>query len=76
MRPTDQSGLNAIYEELESRIWLKNKEDQPKLKAERTNSNYELVLNEKSQDTWIKQVNKAKTVAVATETTGMNYMDA
>ena len=76
VRPTDQSGLNAIYEELEFRSWLKNKEDQPKIEEERINSNYELVLNEKDLDKWIKKVNKAKTVAVDTETTGLNYMDA
>ena len=76
VRPTDQSGLNAIYEELEFRSWLNNKEDQPKIEEERINSNYELVLNEKDLDKWIKKVTKAKTVAVDTETSGLNYMDA
>ena len=32
--------------------------------------------NSKFLDKWIKKVNKAKTVAVDTETTGLNYMDA
>ena len=76
VRPADQSGLNAIYKELEFRSWLNNKEDQPKIEEERINSNYELVLNEKDLDKWIKKVTKAKTVAVDTETSGLNYMDA
>ena len=76
VRPTDQTGLNAIYKELEFRSWLNDKEDQPKIEEERINSNYELVLNEKDLDKWIKKVNKAETVAVDTETTGLNYMDA
>ena len=76
VRPADQSGLNAIYKELEFRSWLNDKEDQPKIEEERINSNYELVLNEKDLDKWIKKVAKAKTVAVDTETTGLNYMDA
>ncbi len=76
VRPTDQTGLNAIYKELEFRSWLNDKEDQPKIEEERINSNYELVLNEKDLDKWIKKVAKAKTVAVDTETTGLNYMDA
>ena len=76
VRPTDQTGLNAIYKELEFRSWLNDKEDQPKIEEERINSNYELVLNEKDLDKWIKKVTKAKTVAVDTETSGLNYMDA
>ena len=76
VQPADQSGLNAIYKELEFRSWLSNKEEQPSAEEEKINSNYELVLNEKDLDQWIKKVNKAKTVAVDTETTGLNYMDA
>ena len=76
VQPADQSGLNAIYKELEFRSWLSNKEEQPRAEEEKINSNYELVLNEKDLDKWIKKVNKAKTVAVDTETTGLNYMDA
>ena len=76
VQPADQSGLNAIYKELEFRSWLSNKEEQPRAEEEKINSNYELVLNEKDLDQWIKKVNKAKTVAVDTETTGLNYMDA
>ena len=76
VQPADQSGLNAIYKELEFRSWLNNKEEQPRAEEEKINSNYELVLNEKDLDKWIKKVNKAKTVAVDTETTGLNYMDA
>ena len=76
VQPADQSGLNAIYKELEFRSWLNNKEEQPREEQEKINSNYELVLNEKDLDQWIKKVNKAKTVAVDTETTGLNYMDA
>ena len=76
VQPANQSGLNAIYKELEFRSWLSNKEEQPGAEEEKINSNYELVLNEKDLDKWIKKVNKAKTVAVDTETTGLNYMDA
>ena len=76
VQPADQSGLNAIYKELEFRSWLSNKEEQPRAEEGKINSNYELVLNEKDLDKWIKKVNKAKTVAVDTETTGLNYMDA
>ena len=74
--PADQNGLNAIYKDLEFRSWLDNKEDLPKIVEEKINSNYELVLDEKDLDKWIKKVNKAETVAVDTETTGLNYMDA
>ena len=76
VQPADQNGLNAIYKDLEFRSWLDNKEDLPKIEEEKINSNYELVLDEKDLDKWIKKVNKAETVAVDTETTGLNYMDA
>ena len=76
VQPADQSGLNAIYKELEFRSWLNNKDERPRVEEEKINSNYELVLNEKDLDKWIKKANKAKTVAVDTETTGLNYMDA
>ena len=76
VQPADQNGLNAIYKDLEFRSWLDNKEDLPEIEEEKINSNYELVLNEKDLDKWIKKINKAETVAVDTETTGLNYMDA
>ena len=76
VQPADQSGLNAIYKELEFRSWLNTKDERPRVEQEKINSNYELVLNEKDLDQWIEKANKAKTVAVDTETTGLNYMDA
>ena len=66
VQPADQNGLNAIYKDLEFRSWLDNKEDLPKIEEEKINSNYELVLDEKDLDKWIKKVNKAETVAVDT----------
>ena len=75
VQPENQQGLNAIYEELEFRSWLNQKEGLPKVKEEKVNGKYELIINEKTLDTWIKKVNKAETVALDTETTGLDYMD-
>ena len=71
----NQKGLNAMYEELEFRSWLNQKENQPVIKEEKVDTNYELIINEKDLDKWIKKTNKAETVAFDTETTGLDYMD-
>ena len=76
VQPTDEIGLNEIYEKLEFKSWLNKMEGEPEIKKSKVKADYKLILNEKDLDKWIKKAEKAKTVAIDTETTGLDYMDA
>ena len=76
VQPTDEIGLNEIYEKLEFKSWLSKMESEPEIKNSKVKADYKLILNEKDLDKWIKKAEKAKTVAIDTETTGLDYMDA
>ena len=72
----DAEGLTKIYEELEFKSWLQEEPRQQTPKPKQLNSNYELINSEGALDKIIKAASKSKVIAIDTETTGLDYMDA
>ena len=70
---SDAEQLSEVYKELEFNSWL---QEVPKknVKTE-VNSSYICISTEKSLKELIKKASKAKTIALDTETTGLDYMD-
>ena len=72
----DIEGLTAIYEELEFKAWLQEEPRQQIEKPKKLNTNYKMINSEKELDKIIKLASKSKIIAIDTETTGLDYMDA
>jgi len=72
----DTEGLTKIYEELEFKSWLQEEPKQQTSRPKQLNSNYELINSEEALDKIIKAASKSKVIAIDTETTGLDYMDA
>ena len=72
----DAEGLTKIYEELEFKSWLREEPRQQTPKPKQLNSNYELINSEGALDKIIKAASRSKVIAIDTETTGLDYMDA
>ncbi len=72
----DAEGLTKIYEELEFKSWLQEEPRQQTPKPKQLNSNYELINSEEALDKIIKAASNSKVIAIDTETTGLDYMDA
>ncbi len=72
----DTEGLTKIYEELEFKSWLQEEPRQQTPKPKQLNSNYELINSEGALDKIIKAASRSKVIAIDTETTGLDYMDA
>jgi DNA polymerase-1 len=77
----DLPTLRALYEELELRRLLNKLEDTEDDRTEvprddAPRPDYEVVLEQQQLDTWIKKITVTELVAVDTETTSLNYMQA
>ncbi|MDC3124997.1 DNA polymerase I [Gammaproteobacteria bacterium] len=70
----DVEQLSEVYKELEFNSWLQEVPANKTVKSE-INSSYVCISTEKSLKELIKKASKAKTIAVDTETTGLDYMD-
>ena len=70
----DVEQLSEVYKELEFNSWLQEAPANKTVKSE-INSSYVCISTEKSLKELIKKASKAKTIAVDTETTGLDYMD-
>ena len=70
---SDAEQLSEVYKELEFNSWLQ--EVPEKIVKTEVNSSYICVSTEKSLKELIKKASKAKTIALDTETTGLDYMD-
>ena len=70
----DTEKLTEIYKELEFNAWL---QEAPEKKATTTkvNSSYICISSQDLLEKVIKNASKAKTIAIDTETTGLDYMD-
>ena len=70
----DTEKLTEIYKELEFNAWL---QEVPEKKATTTkvNSSYICISSQDLLEKVIKNTSKAKTIAIDTETTGLDYMD-
>ena len=70
--------LEEIYTELEFKAWLE-KEETPEKEAKEEvtkQSKYELITKIKQLESWVTKINKSSLLALDTETTGLDYMDA
>ncbi len=78
LRKPDRGKLQLLYEQLELRTLLKRvKEDATDSSATKIIENeYETIFTEKQLDEWLKKIKSADVVAIDTETTSLNYMDA
>ena len=70
---SDAEQLSEVYKELEFNSWLQ--EVPEKIVKREVNSSYVCISTEKSLKELIKKASKAKTIALDTETTGLDYMD-
>ena len=70
---SDAEQLSEVYKELEFNSWLQ--EVPEKIVKTEVNSSYMCISTEKSLKELIKKASKAKTIALDTETTGLDYMD-
>ena len=67
--------LSEVYKELEFNSWLQEAPVEKTVKPE-LDSSYVCISTEKSLKEIVKKASKAKTIALDTETTGLDYMDA
>lgn len=78
-QPADEKSLKKYFTELEFKKWLAELGDDHGNQAENkknVQASYDLVLDKKSLDKWIKKLTKAKLFAIDTETTSLNAIDA
>lgn len=70
--------LEELYTELEFKAWLEKEEvPQKEVREEVTRkSKYELITKIKQLENWITRIKKNPLLALDTETTGLDYMDA
>ena len=70
--------LEELYTELEFKAWLEKEEvPQKEVREEVTRkSKYELITKIKQLENWITKIKKNPLLALDTETTGLDYMDA
>ena len=67
--------LSELYKELEFNTWLQES-PQKKIISPSIDSSYECISTRDDLKKLIKKASKAKTIAIDTETTGLDYMDA
>ena len=75
----DFDSLRKIYGEFELRSLLRQLDDaggEPEPLVDEVGGEYEIVLDWKNFDRWLKKINTASLVAVDTETTSLDYMAA
>ena len=70
----DTEKLTEIYKELEFNAWLQEVPEK-KTTTTKVNSSYICISSQDLLEKVIKNASKAKTIAIDTETTGLNYMD-
>ena len=70
----DTEKLTEIYKELEFNAWLQEAPEK-KTTTTKVNSSYICISSQDLLEKVIKNASKAKTIAIDTETTGLDYMD-
>ena len=70
----DTEKLTEIYKELEFNAWLQEAPEKKTIPT-KVNSSYICISSQDLLEKVIKNVSKAKTIAIDTETTGLDYMD-
>ncbi len=78
----DSERLLALYTELEFKTWVAELEQaqadglNPPQAAEQIETQYDVILEQADLDTWLARLASATLIAVDTETTSLNYMEA
>ena len=70
----DTEKLTEIYKELEFNAWLQEAPEKKTI-PKKVNSSYICISSQDLLEKVIKNASKAKTIAIDTETTGLDYMD-
>lgn len=74
-KPIEKKRLVELFKELEFRNWLDTLlKEHPNSKPSK--KDYQVILNEKDLDQWIKRLEKADLFAFDTETTDLDYINA
>jgi DNA polymerase-1 len=76
LRDPDEARLRALYERLELKSLLKRVTTEESAASARDESNYETVLTEEAFERWVERIAAAELVALDTETTSLDYMNA
>ena len=83
VNPADIQQLKTLYSDLEFKTWLSEvlSTDKAGVAEEgsitpNTNTDYVIIQDEKTFNSWLKKLNKAKLFAFDTETTSLDYMQA
>lgn len=75
--PADKDALIALFKRLEFRTWLSELlADTVALKPAFDHSHYHTILDEQTLNQWLQKLEQADLIAVDTETTSLNYMQA
>jgi DNA polymerase I len=76
----DRERLEQLHERLELRSLLRRigpiADSEPEQEPKPKNANYETVLTDKAFEEWMSRIESANLVAIDTETTSLNYMQA
>jgi DNA polymerase-1 len=80
LQKPDQASLREWYQRLEFKSWLTDMGDGDESHTSRakdeTTADYQIVLDQKTLQSWLQRLQKAETFAFDTETTSLNYMQA
>jgi len=77
VKQPDKETLRSLFSSLEFKTWLSELGGiDGEKQAEKTQSSYTAILNEKQLDSWLKRLNRAKLFALDTETTSLDAIDA
>ena len=72
----DEQRLLELYKRLELSSLLRRIDARPEDDTPSPEANYETVLTEKAFDKWLRRIENARLVALDTETTSLDYMEA
>ncbi len=75
-QPPDNELLKKIFQEMEFKNWLNALLEKAPVNIEDKYTNYETVLTQTALTAWLKKLEQAELIAVDTETTSLNYMEA
>lgn len=72
----DKAALKTLYRDMEFKSWLDQLLNESETEVEEETQQYETIFTEAQLNALIAKLEKAELIAVDTETTSLNYMDA
>ena len=76
IKKQDDSTLREIYQSLELSSFLKDLDQKNTIIKTKKKTNYTTIYNFNDLDLWIEKSKRSKCIAIDTETTSLNYMEA